>query len=439
MNVIRRLTVFVRNLILAILIAFPALATAVFAQDVIPLKAKGGLHAAYVVPNDTYDRVDVQLIVLSGSYDDPGISGIGHLTEHLAAFSADDAVLRRARARDVNARIFNVSTLYTNSGSPKEIEVLLQLSRAVLDRPVLPPGFAESEIKILHRETHLRERNSPYRWLKRKALENLYGSRYGRANNEIEDLPRLNLQDAYKFHETHYVPSNVTLIVSGKIDAAKAEDLVARYFGDTESSPAPEKPWLKQKPDPSLRKVERLSSDRLSDDIVMLMKFVDFEDQETSIEMQGEFFMATSVLNNRISKALIYDDTTLFDISADWFFSKGADVELTVVVHPMPGVDLNTALSKVEKTLGELLDTPIQPEEIAQSHREQLANAKDASRQSADFLDFLHNVAGDGFPPVSPGVFADMIENTSDDQVIEFARKMMEPSATSVVLAQRER
>ncbi|MBY5931492.1 insulinase family protein [Tateyamaria omphalii] len=423
----------------ALALAIATFATAVAAQNVMPLWEKGGLHAAYVVPRDDFNRVDVQLIVLSGSYDDPALSGTAHLTEHLAAFSSDAAVLRRARERDLNAVTRSVSTVYTNSGPPEDIELLLRLSRAVLETPDLPPGFAESEIKILHRETHLRERRSPYRWLVRKALRNLYGSSYGRADNTIADLSRLNLEAAYQFHETHYVPSNVTLIVSGKIKPAKAAELVAQYFGDTASLAAPEKPWLDQKPNQTLRKIERLSSDRLSDDVVLMTKFIDFEDRDTSIDMQGDFFLATAVLQNRLANALRYEDTMLFDTSSDWFLSKVADLEVTIVAHPMPGIDLDTARNQLETTWETLLDTPIQPKELAQVRKSEMVQAENAARRPAMFLQFLQNVASDGFPPISPSVFARIISDTSDEQVIDFAKKVIEPSATSIVLAQRAR
>ncbi|WP_283426334.1 insulinase family protein [Shimia sagamensis] len=116
------------------------------------------MHGAYVVPIEDFNRVDVQLIVLSGAYDDPDPSGTAHLTEHLTAFSADATILKEVRERDLNASTFNAATVYTNSGSPEELETLLRLSRAVLDTPVLPDDFAQSEIDIVARETFLRER-----------------------------------------------------------------------------------------------------------------------------------------------------------------------------------------------------------------------------------------------------------------------------------------
>ena len=71
---------------------FLMISGAVQAQSVIPLSNKGGLHAAYVVPTDVFNRIHVQLIVLSGAYDDPEPSGTAHLVEHLAAFSAVSVV-----------------------------------------------------------------------------------------------------------------------------------------------------------------------------------------------------------------------------------------------------------------------------------------------------------------------------------------------------------
>lgn len=413
------------------------LAGAVQAQDVTPLPEKGGLHAAYVVPTDAFERVDVQLIVLSGSFDDPDPSGTAHLTEHLAAFSSDATIFRNPRVRDIHATTYNVSTTYTNSGAPSELEMLLRLSRAVLDTPSLPEGFAESEIDILQRETLLRERQSPHRWMRRIALQNLYGTLRGRANNTIADLPRLSLEQAYRFHKEHYVPSNVSLIVSGKVDPDTVADLVAQVFGDTEPSAVPAKPWLDQKPDPALRSVEYIESNRLMRDTLQLVKFVDFADRTSSMDMQGAFFITTAILINRLDKALYFEDERFLETSSDWHFVKNADLELFLDVQLMPGFELDAAHDSLKKTLTNLLSEPISREEIDEARQKEVTYARNVMRRPADFLSFLHNVAADGYPPVSPSVFADMLSKTTDQEVIDFATEVMKPSATSVVLAKK--
>ncbi len=420
-----------------LLFVFLIFGGAVQAQSVIPLWEKGGLHAAYVVPRDDFDRIDVQLIVLSGAYDDPEPSGTAHLTEHLAAFSSDATVLRQPRERDLNARTYNVSTIYTNSGAPSDVEMLLRLSRAVLDTPSLPPGFAESEIDIVQRETLLRERHSPYRWLKRKALQNLYGTLRGRANNTIEDLPKLSLEKAYQFHKAHYAPSNVMLIVSGKIKPQKAAELVARIFGGTKPSVVPEKPWLDQKPDLALRSIEHIKSIRLTRNTVLFAKFVDFEDRSTSIDMQGAFFIATTVLQDRLIKALYHDDERILNVNVGLYFAKNADLELIIVMQLMPGFSLDAAHNSLKETMANLLNEPISVKEIKQARQKEMVMAQNATRRPAGFLQFLQNVASDGFPPVSPTVFARTISKTTDQEVIDFVNKIMKPSATSVILAEK--
>jgi len=401
------------------------LSGAVQAQSVIPLAERGALHAAYVVPTDDFERVDVQLIVLSGAFDDPRPAGTAHLTEHLAAFSADTVILRKPRERDIHASTQEVSTVYTNSGAPSDAEMLLRLSRAVLDPPSLPEGFSESEIDILQRETLLRERHYPRRWLRRVARQNLYETTSGRASDPIGDLPGLSLEKAYRFHEEHYVPSNVSLIVSGKIDPDRAAELVARIFGDTEPSPVPDKPWLDQKPDPARRSVEHMPSDRLSLDTVQLIKFVDFEGRTTSI------------LNSRLQKALFFEDTRFLEGSTDWHFAKNATLELMIDVELMPGFGLEAAHRTLEETLAGLLEEPISSQEIDRARREEATYARSAKRNPQGFLRFLQNVAADGFPPLSPSVFADMLTNTTDQEVIDFAKTIVKPSATSVILAEK--
>jgi zinc protease len=407
------------------------------AQSVIELDEKGGLHAAYVVPTDDFNRVDVQLIVLSGAFDDPDPAGTAHLTEHLAAFSADATVLRKPRERDLHATTYSVSTAYTNSGAPEDIEMLLRLSRAILDPPSLPAGFAESEIDIIQRETLLRERHSANRWVRRIALRNLYGTTNGRAGDPIEDLPDLSLEKAKRFHREHYAPSNVTLIVSGKIEPDAAAGLVARYFGDTEPSAVPAKPWLDRKPDPALRSIEYIDSNRLAFDTLQLVKFIDFEDLATSIDKQGAFFIATDILNSRLENALYFKDVRFLNVDKDWHFVKNADLEFTLEAQLMPGFSLDAAHSRLKETMADLLNAPITREEISQARRKEVTFAQNVKRRPQEFLLFLQNVAADGYPPVSPSVFADMLSETSDQEVIDFAKEVMKPSATSVVLAKK--
>ncbi len=422
-------------IVLASLFSLPTVPTS--AQEIYPVANKGGLHGAYIVPIEEFHRVDVQLIVLSGAYDDPDPSGTAHLTEHLAAFSADATILNQRRERDLNASTHNAATIYTNSGAPEELETLLRLSRAVLDTPNLPDGFAQSEINIVERETFLRERQHPGRWLKRMALQDLYGTPRGRANNAVDDLPNLNLEAAFRFHEEHYVPSNVTVIVSGKIDQAEAETLVSEVFGDTHSSTPPAKPWLNHKPNPTFSSVEYVETDRLARDTVQLAKFIDFEDHPSSFDLQGAFFLGSEILNTRLQNALHFDDLRFLAVDINWYFAKNADLEMTLSVELMPGFPLGEARRRLRNTMNLLLRDPISADEIKRARQKEVVSAQHASRLPSDTRWFLQNLAADGFPPFSPTRYIDIINDTTDQEVLDFAAKAMMPSATAIILAKK--
>ncbi|WP_069300361.1 M16 family metallopeptidase [Neptunicoccus sediminis] len=414
------------------------LPVSVTAQEVIPLKNTGGLHSAYVVPRNDFNRVDVQVLVLSGSYDDDQVAGTAHFLEHLAAFSADTYVLRQPRERDLFAKTSAVATIYTNSGHPAEIDRLMKLSRALLDTPKLPEEFLQSEKKIVERETYLRERQYPTRWLRRKALQNLYGSTRGRANDIIADVPKLSLEAALDFHAQHYVPSNVMLIISGNIPPELAAQKVGEYFGDTQASEPPEKWWLDEKPQPGLRKIERLSSNRLYDDTLVYTKFVEYPVEDTSIDLQGEFFIAVSIFESRIRKALIFDSFDFQSINTNFFLAKNGDMEMVSFLVPMPGVSFDTALEIFETKIAGLLDTPPSAQEIETARKRNAAHASSAARRPDDFLAFLENVGSDGLPPISPGSYASLIEDTTDAEVLEFLENLIAPAPMSAIFATKE-
>ncbi|MEP5153526.1 insulinase family protein [Planktotalea sp.] len=413
------------------------LGTQAQAQEIISLNDIGGLHSAYVIPRDDLDRVDVQLIVLSGAYDDPYPSGTAHFTEHLAAFSADATVLRQPRTRDLFAKTTSVASVYTNSGTPDEFDRLMKLSRALLDPPNLPLDFMQSEIKIVQRETHLRERQYSTRWLTRRALQNLYQSKNGRANNAVEDLPKLNLEAALKFHQEHYVASNVTLLISGKIDPETAASMVTKYFGETEKTTPPAKPWLEAKPDPSHRSIEELTSDRLANNTLVYSKFIDLKDVETSVNMQGTFFIGSTIYMNRIDKALMYDVLDYGSVDMGSYFAKNGDLEVTMILVPLPHVTLEKALDTVENTIAQLLEAPLTQEEIEAARKQNMISAQNAARSVTSFLNFLENVAADGFPPITPGSYAQILEDTSDEEVKDFLNSFVAPAATSALLARK--
>ena len=322
------------------------LSFAINAQEVIPLKNTYGLYNAYVIPIEGESRIDIQLIILSGSYDEDKISGIAHYTEHLAALSSDAAVLQEPRQRDLNAFTSQVSTVYTNTGNQNDLDRIMRLTRAVLNTPNLSQNFKKSEIDIVKREVYFKERNAPSRWLNRLALQKLYGSKFGRAETPVSDLNKLTVNAAMDFHHKHYTPSNSMLIISGNINESLAQKKLSQYFGDTIKTKRIEDKWLKQRPDKGLESITKISTNRLMDDQLSYAKFFRFNDLSDILGMQASFFIASDIYNSHLNNVLYLDGNTAQSFSQSSYIAVNGDIEYTASLIPFEGITLEEYKNK---------------------------------------------------------------------------------------------
>lgn len=58
----------------------------------------------------------------------------------------------------------------------------------------------------------------------------------------MEEVKNITLDEAIKFHQTYYVPSNAALALVGDFDAKTAREKIQHYFGDIAAKPAPAPP-----------------------------------------------------------------------------------------------------------------------------------------------------------------------------------------------------
>lgn len=419
-------------------LVFFVLSTPLSAQQVIPLEKTYGLHSAYVIPLAERNNIDVQVIVLSGSNDDGGLSGIAHYTEHLVALWGDKKVLQKPRQRDLNAFTFAVSTVYTNSGTREKLDQVMQLSRAVLDTPALSQAFMETEIDIVKRETYYRERIAPVRWLQRRVQQKLYGAKDGRANDAVADLDRLSVRAALQFHHDHYQASNVMIVFSGDIDQATAQDALNRYFSDTVKTTQVPDLWLDHHPQDNLRVIERITTPRVQDDIIAYAKFFEFQEPQDILAMQASFFIASSIYNSFLDDRLYYDSFIAQNFSHSSYIAIDGDLEFNAYLVPADGVSLDDALNALEDAIKALRDDGISAEDIKIARAKNVAFTQSLALDKNAQLDFFQNLGSDGLPPTSPTQFAKLVANASDEEILKILSAFAadSPSAALLVTAQ---
>ena len=414
----------------------PFLKLIAIAQDVILLDELHGLHSAYVIPIEDSGRVDIQVIVLSGGYDEGEISGMAHYVEHLAALYSDTTVLREPRQRDLNAFTSDVSTVYTNSGTLGEIDQLMRLSRAVLDRPNLSEEFSRSEIDIVKREVFFKERNSPFRFLQRNTLQNLYGSKTGRAEDDIAGLELLSFEEGLKFHEEHYRASNVMVIISGDITPEFAQRKLTEFFFDTGRTAQVPATWLDQHPTEGLRAIEKIQTDKITEDTIFFMKFFEFPEPQDILALQASFFIASDIYNSYLNDALYLDSFVAQTINMGSYIAVDGDLEFWAMMRPSEGVTLEEGLEALEKAIAGIREAEITPEQIETARAKNTAYTRELQQSARARLDFFQNFGSDGLPPTSPSQFADFVANAPDEEILFIIDAFAAQSPMAATLAE---
>lgn len=127
--------------------------------------------------------------------------------------------------------------------SAHTLETGLELLADVVRNPRFDPDEIEKERKEAL-DALARADNDPNWLLQQSVAQALYASGpYARpVAGTPEAVRRITRQDLVRFHQRHYVPENLIVVVVGNIDRAAAEEKVERYFGDMPASGQPPAP-----------------------------------------------------------------------------------------------------------------------------------------------------------------------------------------------------
>lgn len=414
------------------------------AQQVIELKDVGPLRGAYVIPIDRYSRADVQLIVLSGAYEESGADGTAHYLEHLVALSADQKIFGGFRTRDWNATTYPVATAYWNAAPVDELEQIIAYARAVFDTPDLPEDFMKTEAEIVRRELLLKSRRSPFSYLIKDALVALYGGVEGRARQGYSGGPGskpLNIDDALAFHASNYQPSNAILIVSGLVDPAKVEKLVRKYFSDMPDKPTPPKRWLTQRPPSDRRIVSEVTNPTLPSDYVVYSKFVSIPFTQDKLAFQMAFQLAGAVLETAmpggLRRRLHFDAFDAATFGSTSYMSINGDLEQTFYMTPDAGISPRQAMAALEAAIERYRTEPVPQETFDKARNSLISLLQRTGHRPRTYLETYRNFASDGFRPFGADEYVKMLSAVTLDQVEDVLHAIAGPGAVSAVLATR--
>jgi zinc protease len=184
--------------------------------------------------------VNVQLWYHVGSKDEkPGRTGFAHFFEHLMFKGSRN--VEPEQHTSIIASVGGQANAYTNEDTtvfwqtvPAHFLPLVLWMEA--DRMATLRIEQETfvrEREVVKEERRMRIENQPYGRLNEIIYEQAFTTHPYRhpVIGSMEDLNAATLADVRDFYATYYVPSNVTVVISGDFDVTEATNLVNQYLG----------------------------------------------------------------------------------------------------------------------------------------------------------------------------------------------------------------
>jgi zinc protease len=183
--------------------------------------------------------VNVQLWYHVGSKDEkPGRTGFAHFFEHLMFKGSRN--VEPEQHTSIVASVGGQANAYTNEDTtvfwqtvPAQfLPLVLWMEADRMATLRIEQDTFVREREVVKEERRMRIENQPYGRLNEIIYEQSFTTHPYRhpVIGSMEDLNAATLADVRDFYATYYVPSNVTVVISGDFDTAEATNLVHQYF-----------------------------------------------------------------------------------------------------------------------------------------------------------------------------------------------------------------
>jgi zinc protease len=344
-----------------------------------------------------------------GSKDEPtGKNGFAHLFEHLM-FQGSRNVgedqffrhLEQAGASERNGTTSDDRTNYFETVPKNQLATALWLESDrmgfLLDH--VNQKTLDEQREVVKNERRQNYENAPYGLVSQFIREALYPADHPYHRLTIgtpEDLDRASLDDVKAFFRTWYVPNNATLVVAGDFQAARAKELVEKYFA---TLPRGADPSPRTKPiEVKLAGETRLDVEA---DVELARVWYSWPTPAHFAPGDGELDIVSSVLSqgksSRLYKRLVYELELAQSVSA-YQASSLLGSEFEIVVSVRAGKSVAEVMKVINEELDKLRATPPTAVEVERARTGILTSALfslESITRKADHLNHYNQSTGD--------------------------------------------
>lgn len=361
--------------LLASVLALPASANADGSDPTIPFEKYALANGMTVIlaPDAKVPMVTLNVMVKVGSrFEAPKRTGFAHLFEHLMFMGttrvptgAFDQWMEREGGYN-NAWTSEDRTNYFDVAPSHVLPLLLWLEAdrfgSLADS--MTKEKLDAQRKVVRNERRQTSENEPYGKAELRLPELLYPPEHPYHHPVIgshEDLEAASVDDVKGFFKTHYVPSNLSLVIAGDFDKATARDLVQKSFaglGGT-AAPAPAAP--------AAPRLDRVVRETIEDKVELPKIIMAWHSPARFAPGDAELDLLSNVLvdgkSSVLYKSLVFDKQLAQSVQASQV-SQDLSSYFVIEILARPKVSLDEIERAVDAEIAKLAKTPVSKEQL---------------------------------------------------------------------------
>ena len=199
-------------------------------------------HSTPIISYQTWFRV-------GSKYEEPGLTGIAHLFEHMMFKGAKrysgeqfDQILQANGATNNAFTTHDYTGYYENLPSSK-LELVIDIESDRMENLKITADSLKSEREVVKEERRYRVDNNPTGILRDALFATTFKVHpyHWPVIGYMADLDNITPEKATEFFRTYYAPNNATVVVAGDFDSNEAKRLIEKYYSPIKAQKLPEK------------------------------------------------------------------------------------------------------------------------------------------------------------------------------------------------------
>ncbi len=328
-----------------------------------------------VMPNARVKAVAHLLLVRAGAADDPeGKTGLAHYLEHLMFTGTKEhpegayEKFVLAAGGEQNAYTTRDYTgYYTLIASDKLADIMaLEVDR--LKNLTLDPKRVARELHVITEERQSRVDTNPSAlFLEQLQALSFLNHPYRKPTiGWPEDMAKLTAANATEYFNSHYVPSNMLLVVAGEVTAREVKRLAEKTYGTLSTARAPQRMWA-QEPNHLLAATASMADARVNERRLFRQYCAPSVGNASAEQVSAHSVLAYYLGGGEASflrRRLVLEQQLASAVDVDYDALARGPALLRITATPRPSVTLPQLKLALDAALDEVRHTPPSAEDL---------------------------------------------------------------------------